>query len=160
MDALYHDPELVEVYDAVNSSRKDFDFYTKELPSPPAAILDIGCGTGTFALDLANRGYSVTAVDPAPHMIAIAKRKDFLGRVDWVTGFASDLARDLRFDAAVMTGHAFQCLLNDPQIAALFDAVEQRLNVGGSFWFETRNRAAKPWLRWIEHIEYHLAYLQ
>lgn len=152
MDALYHDPRLVEVYDAVNSSRKDFNFYLQELPRAPAAILDIGCGTGTLALELANRGYEVTAVDPAPQMIARAMKKDTDGLVDWVTGFASDLASDLRFDAAVMTGHAFQCLLDEPQVSALFEVVEQRLNAVGSFWFETRNRAAKPWLRWTpEH---------
>lgn len=152
MDALYHNPKLVEVYDVVNSSRKDFDFYIQELPNTPAALLDIGCGTGTFALDLANRGYEVTAVDPAPQMIARAMKKDTDGLVDWVTGFVSDLGDDLRFDAAIMTGHAFQCLLDDTQIAALFEAVEQRLFAGGSFWFETRNRETQPWLRWTpEH---------
>ena len=76
MDALYQNQKLVEVYDAINQSREDFDFYIAELPNPPAAVLDIGCGTGTFALDLANRGYDVTAVDPAPNMIALAAQKD------------------------------------------------------------------------------------
>ncbi|MEL7165887.1 MAG: class I SAM-dependent methyltransferase [Pseudomonadota bacterium] len=148
MDALYQNPRLVEVYDAINQSRADYDFYIGELPEPPAALLDIGCGTGTFALDLANRGYAVTAVDPAPQMVAMAAQKDAGRSVNWVTGSVADLPVDARFDAAVMTGHAFQCLLDDTQISALFKAVEQRLCRDGSFWFETRNRAAKPWLRW------------
>lgn len=152
MDALYHDPRLVEIYDAINASRDDFDFYVEELPNPPAAILDIGCGTGTFALNLANRGYTVTAVDPAPQMIARAVQKDADGSVEWITGLVSDLSSDASFDAAIMTGHAFQCLLQDSDVSALFEAVEQRLRAGGSFWFETRNPATKSWLRWMpEH---------
>ncbi|MCV3274210.1 class I SAM-dependent methyltransferase [Roseobacter sinensis] len=148
MDALYQDRKLVDVYDAINSSREDFDFYISELPVPPATVLDIGCGTGTLALDIANRGYEVTAVDPAYQMIARAMQKDTSQTVTWVTGFVSDLANNLTFDVAIMTGHAFQCLLENAQISALFEAVEKRLRRGGSFWFETRNPASRPWLRW------------
>ena len=152
MDALYQNQRLVDVYDAINQTREDFDFYIAELPDTPAVILDIGCGTGTFALDLANRGYEVTGVDPAPEMIAMAAQKDADRSVHWVTGSITDLAADLRIDAAIMTGHAFQCLLEDTQISELFKEVGQRLRRDGSFWFETRNRAVRPWLRWApEH---------
>ncbi len=148
MDALYQNQKLVEAYDAINQSREDFDFYIAELPEPPATLLDVGCGTGTFALELAHRGYDVTAVDPAPQMVAMAARKDTGRSVKWVTGSVTDLAIDLRVNAAIMTGHAFQCLLEDTQISELFEAVGKRLLPKGSFWFETRNRAVKPWLRW------------
>lgn len=152
MDRLYRDTELVEVYDAINTSRDDFDFYIQELPNPPASVLDVGCGTGTFAIELAQLGYAVTAVDPAAQMIAAAKRKDIGGCVEWITGFVDDLSADMRFDAAVMTGHAFQCLLNDTEIEALFESVEKRLKLEGSFWFESRNPSAKAWQRWTpEH---------
>lgn len=152
MDALYQNSKLVELYDAINSSREDFDFYIAELPETPATILDIGCGTGTLALDLAGRGYQVTAIDPAPQMIASAMQKDGARSVNWVTGLVSDLDDLPKFDAAIMTGHAFQCLLQDTQISALFEAVKKRLHRNGSFWFETRNPAVRPWFRWMpEH---------
>ena len=128
MDALYQNQKLVAAYDAINQSREDFDFYIAEIPNPPAAVLDIGCGTGTFALDLANRGYDVTAVDPAPNMIALAAQKDTGRSVTWVTGSVADLDMDMKCDAAVMTGHAFQCLLEDIEISSLFEAVEHRLS--------------------------------
>ena len=45
------------------------------LPPPPAAILDIGCGTGSLSLLMAELGYQVTAIDFSPAMIAQAEAK-------------------------------------------------------------------------------------
>jgi S-adenosylmethionine-dependent methyltransferase len=36
------------------------------LPSPPAAVVDIGGGAATQSLPLARDGYRVTVVDPSP----------------------------------------------------------------------------------------------
>jgi malonyl-CoA O-methyltransferase len=38
-------------------------------------VLDVGCGTGRHALPLAARGAHVVAVDPAPEMLAQARRR-------------------------------------------------------------------------------------
>lgn len=148
MEQLYREERLVEAYDALNASREDFDFYRARLPDPPCRLLDIGCGTGSFALERASEGYAVTGVDPAPEMIAAAQAKPGSETVRWVTGLVSDLDEALRFEAAVMTGHAFQCLLDDEQVLALFRGVSSRLTREGSFWFETRNPLAKAWQRW------------
>ncbi|KIC48196.1 class I SAM-dependent methyltransferase [Tateyamaria sp. ANG-S1] len=148
MDELYDVPRLVRIYDALNSDRSDFDFYTARLPPPPARILDISCGTGLFTLDLAHAGYDVTGIDPAPEMIAFARSKPEAHRVDWHIGRVSDLGAGRRFDAIVMTGHAFQYLLTDEDVAELFEAVAARLTRDGRFWFETRNPCARAWERW------------
>jgi SAM-dependent methyltransferase len=42
---------------------------------PGARVLDVGCGTGDDALFLAGRGVTVYALDPAPGMVARARRK-------------------------------------------------------------------------------------
>jgi 2-polyprenyl-3-methyl-5-hydroxy-6-metoxy-1,4-benzoquinol methylase len=34
------------------------------LPSPPARVLEVGCGEGRLAVALANQGYRVSAIDP------------------------------------------------------------------------------------------------
>jgi cyclopropane fatty-acyl-phospholipid synthase-like methyltransferase len=42
---------------------------------PPGCALDLGCGTGTNAITLANNGWKVTAVDFAKRAIRIARKK-------------------------------------------------------------------------------------
>jgi ubiquinone/menaquinone biosynthesis C-methylase UbiE len=46
-----------------------------ELPPAPAAIADLGCGTGTLSVLLAAEGYAVTGLDFAPQMIRAARAK-------------------------------------------------------------------------------------
>ena len=46
-----------------------------ELPPAPAAVADLGCGTGTLSVLLAAEGYTVTGLDFAPQMIRAARAK-------------------------------------------------------------------------------------
>jgi SAM-dependent methyltransferase len=43
------------------------------LPKHPVNVLDVGCGEGLDALWLARQGYTVTAIDPSPTMLASAR---------------------------------------------------------------------------------------
>ncbi len=45
------------------------------LPEPPAAVLDIGAGTGFLSLLLAGQGYDVTAADLSPGMLGRLRNK-------------------------------------------------------------------------------------
>jgi SAM-dependent methyltransferase len=40
------------------------DFVLEHLPKPPAHVLEVGCGAGQLAKDMAEVGYKVTAIDP------------------------------------------------------------------------------------------------
>jgi SAM-dependent methyltransferase len=42
---------------------------------PGAKILDAGCGTGRYSLELARRGYAVTGLDASPFLIEEAERQ-------------------------------------------------------------------------------------
>ena len=42
---------------------------------PIGRALDLGCGTGTNAMYLAQHGFTVTAIDVSRRAIALAKRK-------------------------------------------------------------------------------------
>jgi SAM-dependent methyltransferase len=42
------------------------DFVMAELPRSPARVLEVGCGQGELAFDLARAGHDVLAIDPEP----------------------------------------------------------------------------------------------
>ena len=45
------------------------------LPGAPALVADLGSGTGTLSLLLAEHGYAVDGVDVAPEMVRLAREK-------------------------------------------------------------------------------------
>lgn len=45
------------------------------LPAPPAEVVDLGCGTGSLSLLVAQLGHRVTGVDLSPNMVDQARRK-------------------------------------------------------------------------------------
>ncbi len=47
----------------------------EHLPPAPATVADLGCGTGTLALLLAEEGYAVDGVDFSPEMVRLARAK-------------------------------------------------------------------------------------
>jgi 2-polyprenyl-3-methyl-5-hydroxy-6-metoxy-1,4-benzoquinol methylase len=49
------------------------------LPEQAAAILDLGCGTGSLSMVLAGLGHHVTGIDFSPAMIALARAKAAAG---------------------------------------------------------------------------------
>jgi SAM-dependent methyltransferase len=50
-------------------------FLHRNLPPPPASVLDAGAGTGAISLLLAELGYDVTALDISPQMLTRARDK-------------------------------------------------------------------------------------
>ena len=57
-------------------------FVRRQLPPPPASVLEVGCGEGHLARELDTAGYSVTAIDPeAPsgRIFRAVKLEDFDG---------------------------------------------------------------------------------
>ena len=56
-------------------------------------VVDVGCGTGTFAIALASRrpDAQVIGVDGDPQIMALAQRKPGAGAVEWREGLAQTL---------------------------------------------------------------------
>jgi SAM-dependent methyltransferase len=140
-DLHYEHPDLAALYDVDCGWSEDRDFYLSLAGKPPQRILDLGCGTGLMCDAYAALGHDVTGADPAPAMLAVARQKSYGAEVEWVRAIAQDFRSSKRFDLIIMTGHAFQVLLEDRDISATFDTVRTHLAPSGRFVFESRNPA-------------------
>jgi magnesium-protoporphyrin O-methyltransferase len=91
-----------------------------------ARVLDAGCGAGQMAVELARRGADVVAVDVAPSLLDVARRRmpeDLAGHVMYIADDMTD-ARLGRFDHVV----AMDSLIHydAPDIAAALDGLARR----------------------------------
>ena len=147
-DRIFDEPRLAGVYDHLDSDRGDLDVYmsiARELGA--RSVLDIGCGTGTFACLLAKEGFVVVGVDPAAAMLAVARRKDGADQVQWLHSVAVDLP-PMRVDLATMTGNVAQVFLDDREWAETLDAIHGVLRPGGYLVIESRRPERRAWLEW------------
>ena len=88
-----------------------------KLPPAPATVADLGCGTGTLSVLLADSGYHVDGVDFSPAMIQRAEAKA-IGRSDvrFLEGDAYDPPLPSGSYDAVLSRHVLWAL-PDPAIA-------------------------------------------
>lgn len=110
-------------------------------------MLDIGCGTGTLACLLAQRGLRVTAVDPAAASLDVARSKAYANRVLWILGNTAMLP-PLQVDLVTMTGKVAQLFLDDDDWASNLEAARAALQPEGQLVFEARDRARQARREW------------
>jgi SAM-dependent methyltransferase len=153
-DELFEHPRLAAIYDLLDPDRGDLDAYVAIADELGAgSVLDVGCGTGTFALLLADRGLEVTGVDPAKGSLDVARARPGAERVRWLHGDASALP-PLDVDLVTMTGNVAQAIVEqsdwDKTLRGVFDA----LRPGGHLVFETRDPAYEAWREWNRAASY------
>ena len=148
-DAIFEEPRLAEIYDALDPVRTDLDAYVDLAHEWRAhSVLDVGCGTGTLACLLAQRGMEVTAVDPAAASIEMARRKPWADRVRWLVGDATSLPVLQQVDLVTMTGNVAQVFLTDEEWQSSLDGLWTSLRPGGRIVFEVRDPAGEDWRNW------------
>ena len=147
---MLSDADVAALYDLLNPwdpEHHPADAFQHRLVMAAGAVLDVGCGTGAMlhrARDAGHRGV-LAGIDPNPAYLARARRRD---DIEWVLGTAATTPWEQEFDLAVMTGHAFQCLVDDGEIRAGLAGVRAALREGGRFAFETRHPRAQAWQDW------------
>lgn len=148
-DAIFDDPRLAALYDPLDPDRSDLDAYAAIVDELGARrVLDVGCGTGTFACLLARRGVDVVGVDPAGASLDVARSKPGADRVRWLLGDATTLP-PLQVDLATMTANVAQVFLTDDAWTAALRGVHDALVPGGWLVLETRVPARRAWEGWV-----------
>jgi SAM-dependent methyltransferase len=110
-------------------------------------VLDVGCGTGTFALLLADRGFEVTGIDPASGSLDVARAKPGSERVRWILGDVKALP-PIQIDLATMTGNVAQAIVDHSDFEGTLRGVYNALRPSGHLVFETRDPARLAWQEW------------
>jgi len=85
-------------------SVREVEFALEELNVVPGSrILDVGCGTGRHAVELAKRGYKVTGLDISSGMLTQAKKAARKAKVQvrWIHADAAKFMLDELFDGAI-----------------------------------------------------------
>jgi 2-polyprenyl-3-methyl-5-hydroxy-6-metoxy-1,4-benzoquinol methylase len=112
------------------------DKYIKMVSQRPGArVLDIGCGSGWLALELARNGCHVDAYDLSPKAIALAKKmleenpfKEGFGSVSYHLQDVSEVDLGIEQYDAVSGWSAFHHM---PDVPAFMDKVYRALKPGG-----------------------------
>jgi len=114
---------------------RTLELLARFLPSAPARVLDVGGGTGAYAVPLAKQGYQVHVVEPVQvHVDAVRGAAVQLG-LSGLTASVGD-ARDLaayhgRFDATLLLGPLYH-LPDQADRAQAFGEAVLATAVGGS----------------------------
>jgi S-adenosylmethionine-dependent methyltransferase len=111
----------------------------------PASVVDIGGGTGGFAVRVAELGHRVLVIDPSPDALAIlARRADECGVASLVTGRQGDLdsLADLVGDAGadVVVCHGVLEIVDD--LVPALRSLAQVLRPGGTLSLLVNQRHA------------------
>ena len=138
---------LAPVYDRLNDT-VDYTAWADSLEAciekfgtkkAGASILDLGCGTGTMTLELAGRGYDMTALDLSEDMLAEADSRARAAGLSNILFLYGDMCS---FELYGTVDHIVCCLdginhlTNREDLMACFSLVSNYLNPDGLFLFD------------------------
>ncbi len=142
MIAIYRD--FAFLYDKLMSdvNYSQWADYVTELfeqyGAKPAMIADLGCGTGSFCLEMAKRGYEMIGIDQSVEMLSCAKQKALVAGADilWLNQDMSSFELYGTVDAITCLMDSVNYVTYKKDLRRLFKLVNNYLNPGGLFVFD------------------------
>jgi len=95
-------------------------------------VLELACGTGRIAIDLAQQGRQVTAFDLSPEMLALARQTSAgLQNLRWEVADMRSFELGERYGLILIPGHSFQFMLTPVDQLACLASIKRHLLPGG-----------------------------
>jgi len=133
-----------DFYDGADDRQDQLRLYRELLFSAGKQVLELACGTGIVAIDLAGAGLSVTGLDIDPDMLAVARRKvskepsEVQARLQWVEADMTQFQLRHQFDAALLGNNEFGYLTTLEAQRSCLHAIREHLKEGGTLVIEER----------------------
>lgn len=145
-DQFYADKSYTHECDLVEAAVRQYAKIS------PTALLDIGCGTGGHAIEMARRGYSATGVDLSTHMLDLASMKSrdlpLESQPLWICGDARTFATNRIYDLAVMMFAVVGYLTSNEDVLAGLRNIRLHLHPDAlficDFWYGPAVLALRP----------------
>jgi SAM-dependent methyltransferase len=117
------------------ATRAESDFLEAKLALRPGArVLDVPCGNGRHSIELAARGYRVSAIDIAEENILAARGRN--SEAEFECANMSRMAYASEFDAAFCWGNSF-AYMDDAGNREFLEAIARALKPGARFVLDT-----------------------
>jgi SAM-dependent methyltransferase len=133
-DVLYKDKDYLEESRLIDRLLQTYG------NGPVGSVLDLGCGTGSHALPLAQQGYEVVGVDRSARMLESARKKAVSGQINGKVNFYQEDIRSFQmersFDASLMMFAVLGYQLENRDVLAALRAARKHLRSGGLFVFD------------------------
>lgn len=104
------------------------------------AALDLCCGPGRHALELARRGFQVTGVDRSPFLLAKARAAPDSADVEFVQADMREFVLPLAFDLVVNLFTSFGYFDTREEDMAVLKNIRQSLKPGGVFVIDVMSK--------------------
>jgi SAM-dependent methyltransferase len=137
-DLIYRDKDYVKECDFVEQILRDYSV------KPVKTILEGGCGTGSHAISLANRGYKVTGIDSSDTMIEGAQEKARtlnLG-LDFRVADLRQFDLGIRFGACISMFAAMSYITETEDILKTLANIRRHIDTDSLFIFDVWNGLA------------------
>ena len=131
-----------DIYDGMNTSLDDLEFYKRWMPkNKNAGILELCCGTGRLTIPLAREGYVISGVDYTASMLEQAKDKAIQEglTVEFIEADIRTLALDEQFDLIFIPFNSIHHLYTNQDLFKAFQTVKKHLKKDGLFLFDCFN---------------------